>query len=213
MVLVAALVGLLGVAGAAAHVTVTPTSSPAGQPATFTFRVPNEPVGPHAGHEIGAAAVTIRFEVVMPTEHPVPDVTVEAPPGWTAQVREAGGFVRSVSWTGGRISSSDVARFRITTGPLPADTDQLVIQAIQTYNIGVEIQWDDVVGADGREPMNPAPVVTVVGGTPSGTAAATAATNSGSDGFPGAVVAVAVGLVGAGAVAAMAIARRRSRTA
>ena len=81
-----AAVGTLTVAGllagtgiAAAHVTVTPTQATQGGYGTFTFKVPNE----------SATADTIKIEIKIPADTPVPSVSYQPVPGWTATTTEA----------------------------------------------------------------------------------------------------------------------------
>ncbi len=208
--LVVAAVGAFGTGIAGAHVTVTPMSAQARQPATLAFQVPNEAGGIHADH-IAAGGATIRLEIVLPSDHPIPGVTPQSPPGWNAQVRSDGGFVRSVVWTGGRITGTSIERFRISTGPLPADTDRLVFRAIQTYDIGVEVDWDDAAVNAAPEPVNPAPVVFVTGGTASNPASTTTSSSSDS-GISTGVVIGAVALLVLAVAVALFLVRRRPQT-
>jgi periplasmic copper chaperone A len=115
--------------------------------------------------------------VTLPAEHPITSVRTTPRPGWTATMTkaplnppvEAHGrtiteAVRTVTWTadpGVRIGPGEFADFPLSLGPLPTDTDRLVIPAVQTYDDGEVVAWDEPPTADGSEPERPAPVVTL----------------------------------------------------
>ncbi|HYH28817.1 MAG TPA: YcnI family protein [Pseudonocardia sp.] len=202
-------VALAGAAPAFAHVTATPEAAEQGGYAVIALRVPNE----------SDTAGTVALEVTLPADHPITSVRTTPRPGWTATTTSAPldpplerhgrtitEAVRTVTWTadpGVRIGPGEFAEFPLSLGPLPTDTDRLVLPAVQTYDDGEVVAWDQPPAADGSEPERPAPTVTL---TAPADAAAAAAPASPADttarwlGGAGLLVG-ALGLgVGAGAV-------------
>jgi uncharacterized protein YcnI len=113
-------------APAAAHVTVQPGEAIQGGYGAFAFRVPTE--RPDAG--------TVKLEVTLPAEHPIRSVRTKPMPGWTVSLTKNGETVRTITWTAGpgvRIGPGEYQEFDVSAGPLPEDTDQLVLPAVQTY--------------------------------------------------------------------------------
>ena len=51
--------------------------------------------------------------------------------------------------------------FDVSAGPLPEDTDRLVLPAVQTYDSGEVVAWD-APPAEGAEPEHPAPVLELI---------------------------------------------------
>ena len=168
-----AAVGTLTVAGllagtgvAAAHVTVTPTQSTQGGYGTFTFKVPNE----------SPTANTIKIEIKIPSDTPVPSVSYQPLPGWTATTTEAalptpqtsddGVLTKSVSTVtftadpGTKIAPGQFQTFSLSMGPLP-EVDSISSPTDQTYDDGTVVSWADPTPADGSEPEHPAPTVTL----------------------------------------------------
>jgi len=187
-------------APAAAHVTVQPGEATQGGYGAFAFRVPTE--RPDAG--------TVKLEVTLPAEHPIRSVRTKPMPGWTVSVTKNGETVRTITWTadpGVRIGPGEYQEFDVSAGPLPEDTDQLVLPVVQTYDSGEIVAWD-APPAEGAEPEHPAPVLELIPEEDAGAMEPTAgtATASGADTTArwvgGAGLAVgALGLgVGAGAV-------------
>lgn len=140
-------------APAAAHVTVQPGEATQGGYTAFAFRVPNE--RPDAG--------TVRIEVTLPAEHKIGSVRTKPMPGWTAKVVKDGDAVRTITWTaqpGVRIGPDEFQEFEVAAGPLPEDTDQLVLPTTQSYDSGEVVAWAAPPAADGaEEPEYPAPVL------------------------------------------------------
>ena len=140
-------------APAAAHVTVAPGEATQGGYAAFAFRVPNE--RPDAG--------TVKIEVTLPAEHPIGSVRTKPMTGWTAKVVKEGNAVRTITWTaqpGVRINPDEFQEFEVAAGPLPEDTDTLVLPTAQSYDSGEVVAWDAPSVADGAaEPEHPAPVL------------------------------------------------------
>jgi periplasmic copper chaperone A len=179
-VLVTAAVAALALATPAlAHVTATPQTAEQGGYAVIALRVPTE----------SETAGTVALRVDLPTDHPITSVRTTPRPGWTATLTKAPldppverhgrtitEAVRSVTWTadpGVRIGPGEFAEFPLSLGPMPTDTDQLLLPAVQTYDDGEVVAWDQPPAADGSEPERPAPSVALT--APAGTAAAPAA--------------------------------------
>lgn len=141
---------------AAAHVEVTPSAAAQGGETTFAFQVPNEE----------PAAGTVKLQVTLPTDHPVDSVRTRPLTGWTATVTKQGDAVRTITWTaqpGVRISPGEFQEFEVAAGPLPKDTDQLVMPTTQTYDNGTVVAWDQPPAPENaEEPEHPAPVLSLV---------------------------------------------------
>ena len=182
---VATAAALAGAAPALAHVTAQPGTAEQGSYSVIALRVPTE----------SDTAGTVRLQVSLPTDHPISSVRTTPRPGWTATLTrtplnppvEVNGrtlteAVSAVTWTadpGVRIGPGEFAEFPLSLGPLPTGTDQLVLPAVQTYDDGEVVAWDEPPAADGSEPERPAPVVTL---TPAaGEAAPAAAAGDGTD--------------------------------
>jgi periplasmic copper chaperone A len=167
-VLVAATaVTLVGAAPAFAHVTAQPQTAEQGSYAVIAMRVPTE----------SDTAGTVSLQVTLPADHPITSVRTTPRPGWTATVAKAPvnppveshgrtitEAVRTVTWTadpGVRIGPGEFVDFPLSLGPLPTDTDRLVLPAVQTYDDGEVVAWDQPPAADGSEPERPAPSVTL----------------------------------------------------
>lgn len=195
-----------------AHVTAQPGEATQGDYTAFAFRVPNEQ--PKAG--------TVKLEVTFPKDHPIPSVRTKPLPGWTAKVIKDNKSVHQVIWTaqpGVRINPDEFQEFEVSAGPLPKDTDTLVMPTTQTYDNGEVVKWDAPPAPEGaEEPEHPAPTITLTpaaegagdhdshGGSPTVTHTAGDAASSSTDstarwlGGAGLVVgALGLGL-GAGAV-------------
>jgi uncharacterized protein YcnI len=192
---------------AAAHVTVNPSSAEQGGFTKIAFRVPNEKDN----------AQTVKLEVNLPTDTPIPFVSLKPVPGWTAatektklaapvktddgEVTEA---VTKITWTasaGAGIQPGQFQEFEVSLGPLP-ETDQMIFKALQTYSDGDIVRWIDEPVAGGDEPEHPAPVLTLTkasGGGSSGEGAAPPAaesdSDSGSTNWLG-IIGIALGLAG-----------------
>src|SRR6478752_1969933 len=154
-----AAVGTLTVAGllagtgiAAAHVTVTPTQATQGGYGTFTFKVPNE----------SATADTIKIEIKIPADTPVPSVSYEPVPGWTVATTEAPLPTPQTSDDGVLTKSVQTVTFTADPGTKIAPAQ---FQTFQTYDDGSAVNWTDPIPADGSEPEHPAPTVALAGPT------------------------------------------------
>jgi uncharacterized protein YcnI len=174
-VLVAATaVTLVGAAPAFAHVTAQPGTAEQGSYAVIALRVPTE----------SDTAGTVSLQVTLPTDHPITSVRTTPRPGWSATVTRAPldqpvevhgrtitEAVRTVTWTadpGVRIGPGEFADFPLSLGPLPTDADRLMLPAVQTYDDGEVVAWDQPPAADGSEPERPAPLVTLTPPTDGG---------------------------------------------
>jgi uncharacterized protein YcnI len=207
-VLVTGAVAALALATPAlAHVTASPQTAEQGGYAVIALRVPTE----------SETAGTVALQVTLPTEHPITSVRTTPRPGWTATVEKAPldppverhgrtttEAVRTVTWTadpGVRIGPGEFAEFPLSLGPMPTDTDQLLLPTVQTYDDGEVVAWDQPPAADGSEPERPAPAVALT--SPTAAAAAPAGTTDTAARWMGGggLLVGALGLgVGAGAV-------------
>lgn len=166
VVLTTAAAATLAVAAPAfAHVTAQPGAAEQGGYTVVNMRVPNE----------SDTAGTVKLEVRLPADHPITSVRTTPVPGWTAAVTKAPlnppvdrhgkqitEAVSTVTWTatpGTRIAPGEFLEFPLSLGPLPTDTNQLVLPAVQTYDDGEVVAWDQPPAADGSEPERPAPSV------------------------------------------------------
>lgn len=153
---------------AEAHVTAQPGTAEKGGYAVVSFRVPSEQ--PTAG--------TVKLEVTLPADHPIVSARTKPMPGWTAVVAkqtlptpvEAGGAkiteaVNTITWTaqpGTRIGPTEYADFDVQLGKLPDNVDQISFPAVQTYDDGTVVHWDQVQAPGADEPEHPAPSLTLV---------------------------------------------------
>jgi uncharacterized protein len=181
---------------ASAHVTVSPTTTPASGYATLTFSVPNEENN----------ANTTKLDVQLPPEAPIASVAVQPVPGWTFEVRKTtltkplqtddgsvSQVVSEIIWTptspDAAIRPGEFQRFTISAGPMPDRPGSLSFKALQTYSDGTVVRWIDVPQAGQPEPDHPAPTLTVTnaaatdsstgaGSTTAGTAGTTAASGA-----------------------------------
>jgi uncharacterized protein YcnI len=161
--------GALALAGpAAAHVTVDPSSAPAGGYVEVSFRVPSE----------SDTASTTKVQVFFPTDHPIASVALKPVPGWTGTAQtsklakpiksddgEVDAAVSTVTWQGGRLAPGQFEDFDVSLGPLPTDTKELTFKALQTYSDGSVVRWIDVAAPGAPEPDHPAPVLHLTSGS------------------------------------------------
>ncbi|MGB3443465.1 MAG: YcnI family protein [Actinophytocola sp.] len=157
---------MLGSGLASAHVTakILGEAAQQGGYSKITFRVPNE----------DDAAGTVKLEIKMPADTPITSARTRAMAGWTAQITkvtldkpvevhgaEIKEAISTVTWTaaaGTRIAPGQFEEFELSVGPLP-ETEELVLPAIQTYEGGKVVAWDQPPAEDGSEPEHPAPVI------------------------------------------------------
>jgi uncharacterized protein YcnI len=162
---------VLGTVGiASAHVTAsTPKDAVKGGYTKITLRVPNERPGNG----------TTKLELTLPADYPLTSVSTKPVAGWKAEVvkakldkpitkngKETTEAPRTITWTadaGTRIEPGQFNEFDISVGPLPEDTDKLLLVTKQTYDNGEVVAWDAPPAAEGaKEPEHPAPVVNLV---------------------------------------------------
>ena len=158
------LVAIVPSLDAYAHVTVSSPDAAPGGFGKIVFRVPNE----------SDSANTTAITVQLPTDTPLPFVSVGAMPGWTATTTttqlpepvEVEGFtvteaVSSATWTadGDGLPPEQFAEFQLSVGPFPDDVDELVFPATQTYSDGEVVSWSDPTVEGEDEPEHPAPVL------------------------------------------------------
>ena len=151
---------------ASAHVTAQPSEATKGGYFAFAFRVPNE--RPNAG--------TTKIEVTLPAEYPLASVRTKPLPGWKAEVvkgkldkpikshnSEITEAAKTVTWTaepGTKIGTTEYQEFFLSVGPLPENTDTLVLPTKQTYENGEVVDWNAPPPAEGaEEPEHPAPAI------------------------------------------------------
>ncbi|WP_327679286.1 YcnI family copper-binding membrane protein [Kitasatospora sp. NBC_00458] len=150
---------------ASAHVTVNPGSAEQGGYTAVDFRVPNE----------NDAAGTVKLEINLPLDHPLASVRTQPLPGWTAVVEKSkldkpikvhgndvNEAVSKITWTadaGVKIAPGQFQEFRVSLGPLPTDSDNLVFKALQSYDNGDVVRWIDEAKDGQPEPAKPAPVL------------------------------------------------------
>jgi uncharacterized protein YcnI len=164
---VAATATVLGATPAFAHVTAQPGEAAQGSYTVVNMRVPNE----------SDTAGTVKLEVTLPADHPLASVRTSPVPGWTATTTEAplnppvqsgermlDKAVRTVTWTanpGTRIGPGEFLEFPLSLGPLPTGVDELTLPAVQTYDNGEVVAWNQPMNPDGSEPERPAPSLTL----------------------------------------------------
>lgn len=205
---------VLGASSAAAHVTVDPGTAPKGAgDQVLTFRVPNEMDN----------ADTTQVKIQLPQDHPIAAVDVLAMPGWTTKVESVhlatpiqtdDGTITDVpsviTWTGGQIKPGEYGEFRVLAMGLPDDTDSLTFKTLQDYDNNQEVSWIDVTVAGQAMPEHPAPVLTLTAAA-AGDVASPAVGESSDDADALAIVGLIVSGIGlVTALAAIALARRRT---
>lgn len=152
-------------AAASAHVTVQPGEAEAGGYAVVAFRVPNE----------RDDAATTKLRVILPEDQPVASVSTTPVPGWTVTTRsrtldepldqhgeQVTDVVSEVVWTAtaNGVAPGQFEDFEISLGPLP-DSGEMVFKALQTYDSGEQVSWNEVALDESVEPEHPAPVLTL----------------------------------------------------
>jgi uncharacterized protein len=200
-------------AAAEAHVTLQPTSVPAGGDDTLlSVRVPNE----------RDDASTVKVDLQLPAGFA--SASVEPVAGWSFKVTkvklakpiqtddgEITEGIARITWTGGRIPPGGFQDFPLSVVVPGKAGDTLTFKALQTYSNGTVVRW---IGA--KDSDNPAPTVAVAGAekaaAPVAPATPAKASDSGSDGL--AIAALIVGALGLIAgIAGLTAARRRTAVA
>lgn len=210
----AALAALALPAAAGAHVTVSPTETPAQGYAMLDFTVP---------HGCDGAATT-RVTIQMPPQ--VISATPEEVPGWKIKTKEGKlpepaeqhgetvtEGVREVSWTGGPLPDAHLQRFGLSVALAGEAGEEVPFKAIQDCVGGGETAWVQLASGD-EEPEHPAPTVTLTAaddGHGADEAAAAEHAAAGSDDDSGKGIAIAALIVGAVGVVLGAFALVRTR--
>lgn len=161
--------GLLGAGVASAHVTanIYGAEPQKGGSGTIVVRVPNEE------EDAGTSKVEVDFK----PEYAISSVRYKPVPGWTAQVvktqlptpvkngknLDVTNPVTKIIFTaapGSGIAkgATEFQEFEISASTLPSNVDELVLPAIQTYDDGQVVSWDQEE-TGGAEPEHPAPTV------------------------------------------------------
>jgi len=205
---------VVGASSASAHVTVDPgTATKGAGDQVLTFRVPNEMDN----------ANTTQVKIQLPQDHPIAAVDVLAMPGWTTKVETVhlatpiqtdDGTVTDVpsviTWTGGQIKPGEYGEFRVLALGLPDDTDSLTFKTVQSYDNNQDVAWIDATVAGQATPEHPAPVLTLTAAV-AGEVASPAGGESSDDSDTLAIVGIIIGGIGlVAAVAAIALARKRT---
>lgn len=170
---------------ASAHVKVyTYTPAVQGGDAALVFRVPTE-----------EQSNTVKLTVSMPTDAPIPSVSVLQKAGWTVAVAHrtlsapvqtddgpVTSVVSTVTWTadpGGGIPPDSYDEFDLSAESLPKVTS-LAFPAVQTYANGDVVRWIEPTPANGDEPDHPVPVLDLVAAGSPSTASSTAPADAAS---------------------------------
>ena len=140
---------LVGIAPASAHVHVTAEDPVRGGTTILTFQVPNE-------SEKGSSTTALTVQL------PNLSASADVMPGWTVKLDKdtAAGTVRAITWTAGPdagIPPDQFELFQILV-TLP-DAETASFPAIQTYDDGTTVHWDQVQPPGAAEPDRPAPTV------------------------------------------------------
>ena len=162
-------IGSIGVvllpSAAWAHVTVQPSEVEGGGYSVVSFRVPNE----------RDDASTAKVQVLLPVAQPVASVSTTPVPGWEVATKsrtlddpielhgeQVDTVVSQVTWTAtaGGVEPGQFQDFDVSMGPLP-ESGEMVFTAIQTYDSGEVVKWNEVAVDDAVEPERPAPVLTI----------------------------------------------------
>ena len=165
------LVSLMMASPAWAHITVHPSTLPAGSSdIELTFRVPNERDN----------ANTVKAQVFFPTNLPLLTVDVLPIPGWSSVVQTqtlvkpvqtddgpVSQIVTDVTWTatGVGIAPGQYEDFEVAAGLVPNKPAQLVFKALQTYSSGEIVRWIQVATSQDPNPDTPAPILTLTSGS------------------------------------------------
>lgn len=138
---------VVGAGAASAHVSVSAPGAEQGGYTVLTFRVPTE----------SDTAATNSVRVELPGLN---SARTQPIPGWTSIVdKNAEGLATAVTWTAGpgaEVLPGQFQQFLLSAGPLPEE-ETVTFPAVQTYNDGQVVDWNEEPLADGSEPEHPAP--------------------------------------------------------
>ncbi len=190
---------------ASAHVTLQPSTAPAGGFVRLDVRVPNEE----------DSASTTKVQLQLPAGFA--SASFEPVPGWTVEVKktplatpiqtddgEVTEQVSEITWTGdgttGLIPPGGFQDFGISVQIPGKEGDTLEFKAVQTYSNGDVVRWIEPTPEGGDEPEHPAPLVSVTAaaedGHGHGAAAETTTGHHGDSTKTIAIIALIVGLLG-----------------
>lgn len=183
--------GLLTASVAAAHVTANVYGSQPEQGGytAITMRVPNE------DEKAGTNKLTVHFDEAYGFAR----IRTKPVPGWSAKVTKSKldkpiitddgakltEVVTEVTWTAAngsevKAGETEYQEFSFSAGPLPTDTDTLVLPADQGYTDGKVVKWEQ----EGEDAERPAPTVALAepsGDGHGGSEKVSAETNGGHD--------------------------------
>lgn len=188
---------VLAVAPAAAHVDVLPAEIPAQEASELTVRVPNE-------RDVATTAVQLE----IPAGVTVFSVGVP-PPGWNVRVIQGvDGIAEAVDWSGGRIGVGRHQDFTLLA--TPAEAGETSWPALQTYADGVVKPWTEPPAADDEPvvetgPADPGPAAKVTVLAPGEAAAPVAAGSGDGDDSSGAAVWLGIAAIAIAALAALGV--------
>ena len=186
-----------GVAGA--HVTVSPSSLPAGHRRRHPHlprpeRVGHcgrdrteDPVPPGAPHRPGEPRGRVGLAGQRRSRPTLPKPITTDDGTFTSTTSE-------IDWSGSTIPVGQFGEFNVLAQGIPTGTSQLVFKAIQTYSDGTVVSWIEVPNKAVPDPEHPAPIITLTSGggaasstattaavTATATATATSSTSSGTN--------------------------------
>jgi periplasmic copper chaperone A len=179
-------------------VTVNPDTAVQGGFTALTFRVPTEKDN----------ASTTTLQVFLPTDTPIPSVSVRPVPGWTAKVNTThlakpvqsddgpiSDVISDITWTANSaadaVAPGQFQEFEVSAGPLPK-VKQLIFKALQTYSDSSVVRWIDLPQGS-TEPEHPAPILKLTAAGKDDAAAPTTTTTKSAT-STGTKVMAAVGL-------------------
>ena len=154
---------VLAAAPASAHVTVSSPDAAAGGFGKVVFRVPTE----------SDTASTTKLRVTLPEDTPFAFVSTQPKPGWKVEVKKAkldkpitshgttlSEAVRTVTWSteGDGIAPGEFDEFALSLGQFP-EVKTLSFAAVQTYDDGEVVAWDQPTDEGGEQPERPAPTL------------------------------------------------------
>ncbi|HEX3785203.1 MAG TPA: YcnI family protein [Pseudonocardiaceae bacterium] len=183
---------LAGAGIASAHVTAhSPDQLVQGGDAEIVFRSPNEE----------PTAAMVKLQVNFSLTSPIGDADIKPMPGWNYQVTmttlptpvrmsddSISSAVQSITWTaqpGFGIKPGEFQEFDISIEGLPTNTTTMDMPAVQTYDDGDVVNWNQPTPASGVEPDHPLPHLTLAAANATDDAAADSGSPAVVDGMAG----------------------------
>ncbi|HEX5119413.1 MAG TPA: DUF1775 domain-containing protein [Pseudonocardiaceae bacterium] len=136
----------------------------------------------------------MKLQVSFSTTSPITNADIKPVPGWTAQEammtlpkpvsmdnETVTTAVKSITWTaaaGGGIAPGQFQEFAISVEGLPDNTNELLMPAVQTYDNGDVLNWNQPTVAGKPEPEHPTPHLTLAPAPADGAAAPAADTTA-----------------------------------